>query len=571
GARDGVLGDVPLVNGAVRPVATVFPTLLRLRILNASNARPYRLRRDDGGPLMRIAGDGGLLAAPLAATTVELWPGERVELLLDLGGRYGSSVTLVDDLAFTDGLVRFTTDGRAGSANRTAGAVAMPAGVSEVLAPHPDLPAAEVVREVVLTFDIGSGRWLLNGHGFQSELVDYRCRLGAVERWRLINRAPGSHPMHLHLASFLVRGRIGAYGQDQPLEEGDVGWKDTVVVRPGQVVEVDVRFTDHPGTFVYHCHILEHEDHDMMSQFAVLPVERLAGPTRIDTAVAVARRAFPDGAASVLVAAAADFPDALAAGPVAARLGGPLLLTARDSLPAAVAEEIRRLGPARVVVVGGTAVMSDDVLAALEDLAPVQRIAGTGREATAAALARHAFDRAEQVWLASGTDFPDALVASAAAARDGAPLLLIGRDRIPADTWDALGDLGTTSVVVVGGPAVISPQVETSLAAAGRDVRRLGGGDRFATAAVAAGAPDPPEGVAPAVLLVTGLGFADALAAAPLAAVLGAPLLLADTTLPPVTATAIAASGATRLVVVGGDAVVPVAVEEAAIAWLSPG
>ncbi|CAN5556332.1 multicopper oxidase family protein [soil metagenome] len=384
GQHDGFFGDVPLVTGAPHPLGAVPSGLVRLRILNASNARAYQIHRSDGIALLQIASDGGLLAEPVLRPVIELWPAERVEVLLDLqDAADGEEVTLVDGLQFREGLVRFVVSGRQDSA-------APPLSLRGPL----ELDEPTVIRDFSLGFDQTTSTWLLNGHDFDVDILDATPRLGEVERWRFTNTAPGSHPMHLHQTSFIVRARKSATKNPLPLEAGDVGWKDTVVVRQGQTVEVDVRFDDFPGTYVYHCHILEHEDHGMMSQFRVLPTTRLAGTSRVDTAIAASKYTHPDGAQSVVVASGETFADALAAGPVARALEGPLLLVTGQTLPASVEEEIRRLAPARIIVAGGIRAVPPTTATALEQLAPTERVAGGSREATAVAVSWRAFKEA---------------------------------------------------------------------------------------------------------------------------------------------------------------------------------
>jgi putative cell wall-binding protein len=141
-------------------------------------------------------------------------------------------------------------------------------------------------------------------------------------------------------------------------------------------------------------------------------VRRLSGADRVATATAISRDAFPDGAAVVHVATGERFPDALAAGPAAAAAGGPVLLVSRDQLPEATRDELQRLSPERVVVVGGQVAIADDVL---EDIAAatgadVARVAGPTREGTAAALSAAGTQPGiATVFVASGQDFPDAL------------------------------------------------------------------------------------------------------------------------------------------------------------------
>ncbi|SDQ67377.1 cell wall-binding repeat-containing protein [Quadrisphaera sp. DSM 44207] len=285
-----------------------------------------------------------------------------------------------------------------------------------------------------------------------------------------------------------------------------------------------------------------------------LPVVRRSGEDRYGTAVAVSRAGFPGGAGEVVVASGQDFPDALAAGQVAAGAGGPLLLVPRDGvLPAGVREELARLAPQRIRVVGGTSAVSDAVLAQLEALAPTQRLSGRDRYDTAAVAASTTGRAGGTVFLASGTGYADALAGGALAARNGDALLLSAPGTLPAPTADALRVLRPGRVVLLGGTASVSDAVRDAVAAAVPDaaLQRWAGADRYATAADVA-AHGHPSG-ASTVVLTSGRDFPDALAGAPAAGAAGAPLLLVDSTcVPAATAAALRSLSPERVVVLGG-------------------
>jgi len=200
-------------------------------------------------------------------------------------------------------------------------------------------------------------------------------------------------------------------------------------------------------------------------------VVRLAGANRYATAVEISKYGFPvDGSAvEVLVATGTGFPDALAGGPAAVALGGPVLLTDPNGLSGEVADEIERLAPDRIVVLGGTAVVSAGVVAQLEALdgSPlVIRLAGANRYETAVAISEEAFGAgAMRVYLATGLNFPDALAGAAAAAFYGAPVLLVpGTDAlVPQIVEDEVIRLGAFTGIIVGGTSVVSAGIETDL------------------------------------------------------------------------------------------------------------
>jgi len=261
---EGVLGDVLLVNGAPWPVAEVDAARYRLRILNASNARRYRLRLDppprEGPAFVQIGSDGGLLAAPVPHEALNVAPAERFDVLVDFGAYpVGTEVTVRNDLGSgsTGAVMRFVVTRRAVDDSA----------VPERLADVEPLALARPATTREFRFARGAvgehSGWVINGLPFDPARMDARVRPGSVERWRLWTDA--HHPVHVHLADMQVVSRGGH-------EPGpwDAGWKDTVDVRPAEHVDVAVRFPDLPGRYVMHCHNLEHEDMMMMSAFEVL-------------------------------------------------------------------------------------------------------------------------------------------------------------------------------------------------------------------------------------------------------------------------------------------------------------
>lgn len=259
---EGVLGDVVLVNGAPWPRFEVEAVRHRLRLLNGSNARRYELVLSpgaDGAAFTQIGSDGGLLAAPVERGGIVLAPGERVDVVVDFS-RYpaGTEVTMRNRLGTgsTADVMRFVVT-RTAADDST-----VPATLGEI-EPY-DRAAAVVRREFRFTRGAGghrAGGWVINKERYDPLRVDADPTLGALELWRFGTDV--HHPVHLHLDPFQVVRR-GARGPGP----SDAGWKDTVDVRPGEVVEVLVRFTDYAGLYVMHCHNLEHEDMMMMANVA---------------------------------------------------------------------------------------------------------------------------------------------------------------------------------------------------------------------------------------------------------------------------------------------------------------
>jgi spore coat protein A len=252
----GVLGDVILVNGVPWPVADVPAARHRLRLLNASNARRYRLSLP-GLAFTQVGSDGGLLAAPVTHDELTVAPGERFDVVVDFSGqRPGTELTMANTLGSgtTANVMRFRVTRRVRDDSR------VPARLSTV----ERLDPARAVRTREWRFtrgDIGDhGGWLVNDTPFDPGRIDADVTLGEVEVWRVVSDL--HHPVHVHLDPCQVVGRHG-----EPPEPADAGWKDTVDVRPNEWVDLAVRFTDHAGRYMLHCHNLEHEDMAMMSTF----------------------------------------------------------------------------------------------------------------------------------------------------------------------------------------------------------------------------------------------------------------------------------------------------------------
>ncbi|MEA3056753.1 MAG: hypothetical protein QOD30_2185, partial [Actinomycetota bacterium] len=286
------------------------------------------------------------------------------------------------------------------------------------------------------------------------------------------------------------------------------------------------------------------------------PPIRIAGASRYETAVRISSATFPSGSAAVVVASGESFPDGLAAGPLAALEGGPVLLVAHDTLPQITRDELARLHPGAVFVVGGTSAISDDVVAAIGDATTIQpeRIAGATRYETSTAVSSLFPTPAPVVFVASGTDFPDALAGGAAAAAATAPLLLTPSDVLPLAVGNELARLAPPDALVLGGTSAVSAAVQKAVDARVARVRRLAGTDRYGTAAAIA---TDRFGQANQVILATGSAFPDALAAAPYARWQQAPVLLTGGCVPPVTLDFLRAHGWTDVTVVGGTGAVP--------------
>ena len=260
----GVLGDVVTVNGVAWPYAELPRARHRLRLLNGSNARRYRLTLSPpppgGGGLVQIGTDGGLLTRPVAHDALEIAPAQRFDVVVDFT-RYppGSTITLTNDLAAGRQRnvlqFRLTTTPSDDSA------------IPDQLSSIEPLPTTGAV---VRNFTFAQGKvhpmpgmngmpgWLINGRAFDPDRCDTYPTVGRTEVWHLTSDL--HHPVHLHLAPFQViaRGISGPGPYDQ-------GWKDTVDLRPSEDVTIAVRFDTYTGRYLLHCHNLEHEDMAMMA------------------------------------------------------------------------------------------------------------------------------------------------------------------------------------------------------------------------------------------------------------------------------------------------------------------
>lgn len=291
-------------------------------------------------------------------------------------------------------------------------------------------------------------------------------------------------------------------------------------------------------------------------------VQRTSGPDRISTAVSISRSTFAPGLDWVFVANASSFPDALAAGPAAGKLGAPILLVNRDSIPEGTAEELRRLKPERIAVLGGPNAIAPqtELLLAAASRQGTVRVAGHDRYGTAAAISKAwTSGGTSTVYLASGNGFADALAGGAAAAQSGAPLLLTAPDALPSSTGAELDRLMPDEVVVLGGHAVVTEHVVAQVRARGLDVRRIAGTDRYGTtAAVTSQAFESAR----RVFIATGTQYPDALAAVPAASQSKSPLMLvAPDSIPSVIEAELERLSPNGIVILGGTSAVSPEIE----------
>ncbi|HEX6850825.1 MAG TPA: multicopper oxidase domain-containing protein [Candidatus Polarisedimenticolaceae bacterium] len=283
---DHFFGDKALVNGKVWPYLDVKRGKYRFRLLNGSGSRVYTLSLAPPTGTLNftvIGTEGGLLEAPVHGVgQLTIGPGERYDVVVDFAAyANGTEILLTNSAAapFPNGtpslpqIMKFRVGSLAGDTDP------LPA----TLRPIARLQPAEAVRSrdfrlKTMTDGCGNSKWAINDLGWE-DITEYP-ELGTVEIWRFINDSGVSHPMHMHLVNFQVLDRDGftkgAGGeiipngnpQAPPAEEN--GWKDTAMVAPNEILRVIAKFESYKGRYAYHCHILEHEDHEMMRQFQTI-------------------------------------------------------------------------------------------------------------------------------------------------------------------------------------------------------------------------------------------------------------------------------------------------------------
>lgn len=276
----GFTGKTVVVNGQVGAIAEVPKGIVRLRLLNGSNARIFRMGFEDSRAMHLVATDGGLLTKPVAIEELRLSPGERAEVLVDFSDGNSTVITSLRDpnAGFGGMMGRFQRIGAkvlggrfevlAFVSNGETGRITkIPENLGGSL---PDLTKEKISQTRRFTLDMRmdgmmSSRMAINGKSFDASRVDFQARLGSVEKW-IVSSSMLAHPFHIHGVSFQVTQEDANNPSAQ-----NIGWKDTVLVE--NEVELLVKFTQtasNEAPFMYHCHILEHEDAGMMGQFSVV-------------------------------------------------------------------------------------------------------------------------------------------------------------------------------------------------------------------------------------------------------------------------------------------------------------
>ncbi len=296
-------GKLAVVNGAISPYLEVEPRLYRLRILNGSNSRFLHIsfnlaKHPTDIPALitfhQIGSDGGFLPAPAAVNQVMLGPAERADVLLDFSGHEGKTVTLSNNAAapfpgwadmnptMHEALYEFMQFRVTLGLSSKGKTFSMPAPVPFT---RLDESAAVITRDFILSEeqdDQGHSLGVrINGKKYDDPVTEFP-KLGSIEKWRFINTTEDAHPMHIHLVQFQIlhrqgydaiaflKGDLKLVGIQRLPQPNEAGWKDTAIVNPRDVLTILARFEGFTGRYVFHCHMLEHEDNDMMRPFEVV-------------------------------------------------------------------------------------------------------------------------------------------------------------------------------------------------------------------------------------------------------------------------------------------------------------
>jgi FtsP/CotA-like multicopper oxidase with cupredoxin domain len=275
---DGLAGHRVLVNGAYMPHHEVAPQRYRLRLLNVSGFRTYNLHLSNGARMVQIGTDSGLMPKPVHRGNVLLCPGERAEVVVDFAGSGGETVELrsgrrhggregAGSTPYAGALMQFRV-GTGRSPDRTR--------VPRSLRPLPSW-TRHVSHKPARTWTVSIGglfktTWQINGRTFNPARAEAFPQLGTTETWEIVNRTGVAHAMHLHHTDWYLLARNG-----EPPPPWEDCLKETFLVYPGERILLAGHFADHTGKFVVHCHMLDHEDHGLMSQFEVVRGGRRGG------------------------------------------------------------------------------------------------------------------------------------------------------------------------------------------------------------------------------------------------------------------------------------------------------
>jgi len=280
-------GNAFLVNGKLLPYLEVEARKYRFRVLNCANGRFFHLSLSSSLEFQQIGTDQGLLPAPVSIRRISLAPGERADLIVDFSSQAGAKI-LVNNDSFQPVMqlrvVPATTPDTSS--------------LPKALRPVRRMAEAEAVKMRMLTLgEISDQRgdsvtMLLNNTPWHAPITENPV-LNSVEIWSLVNLTDDAHPIHLHLVRFQIldRRRFDTFayqnqnalrytGAATPPEPSEAGWKDTVRADPGMITRIIVPFEGYAGRYIWHCHVLEHEDNEMMRPYEVIAAKS-SGPAAL--------------------------------------------------------------------------------------------------------------------------------------------------------------------------------------------------------------------------------------------------------------------------------------------------
>lgn len=262
----GMLRGTVFGNGVPGAAALIRPGPCRLRIVNGSHARVYRVGVEGGLPLTIIGNDGGLLPAPVTVSSAYLGVGERLDCIVDLTALPAGERAMLRSFAF-DVPATGPSQHPQGIAmdllelHRVEGEGEPPLSLPGALTSVVPLPAPTLTRTFAFSSAEGEAAHRIAGRTFDMNRIDLQVPLNQTEEWVFQNDSRLPHPVHVHGCHFQIASRTGGRNEVFPYENG---WKDTALVMPGETVAIRIRFDAYPGLFLLHCHNLQHEDMGMM-------------------------------------------------------------------------------------------------------------------------------------------------------------------------------------------------------------------------------------------------------------------------------------------------------------------